>query len=154
MDATAKPKEWNPKVDRDATTVVALPTLGESVLIMNVGAVAGEDTISVYVLGPSLSRSQAGEHAPRNPGIHCGHAGRTRPERCTSANGGEDGRTGEEEQRYETPTPERAAKAEDIAGSEHPGMSRTLGLEGVIKSLAEGGREEKGTFTSALCTLA
>ena len=39
-------------------------------------------------------------------------------------------------QRYETPTPERAAKAEDIAGSEHPGMSRTLGLEGVIKSLA------------------
>ena len=47
----AKPKERNPKVDRDATTVVALPTLGESVLIMNVGTVAGEDTISVYVLG-------------------------------------------------------------------------------------------------------
>ena len=39
----AKPKARNPKVDRDATTVVALPTLGESVLIMNVGTVAGED---------------------------------------------------------------------------------------------------------------
>ena len=58
----AKPKERNPKVDRDATTVVALPTLGESVLIMNVGTVAGEDTISVYVLGPE-SITLAGRRA-------------------------------------------------------------------------------------------
>ena len=45
-------------------------------------------------------------------------------------------------QRSETPTPGRAAKAEDIAGSEHPGMSRTPGLEGVIKSLAAELRKE------------
>ena len=58
----AKPKERNPRVDRDATTVVALATLGESVLIMNVGTVAGEDTISVYVLGPE-SITLAGRRA-------------------------------------------------------------------------------------------
>ena len=93
----AKPKARNPKVDRDATTVVALGTLGESVLIMNVGTVAGEDAISVYVLGPE-SITLAGRRAcTANPGIHCGHAGRTKPARCTSANGGEDGRTGEED---------------------------------------------------------
>ena len=55
----AKRKE---RVDRDATTVVALATLGESVLIMNVGTVAGEDTISVYVLGPE-SITLAGRRA-------------------------------------------------------------------------------------------
>ena len=58
----AKPKARNPKVDRDATTVVALATVGESVLIMNVGTVAGEDTISVYVLGPE-SITLAGRRA-------------------------------------------------------------------------------------------